>query len=282
MNIKNIGKIIDGQDGAVWKNYLFRFDAAANCSVYDLNEAPNVHTVIGNFTLDKADIIKPHSNVVLFGNEYFSNDDEFPLLYTNIYNNYSSCEDKMKGVTCVYRLQKDGVKFSTTLVQIIEIGFTEDPVWRSLNTQDVRPYGNFAIDCENGIYYAFTMHDEENIARYFSFNLPKLCDGEYDEKYGVKRVVLGKKDIKDQFDCEYHRYIQGAGFNNGLLYSTEGFTNNEENPAVIRIIDPKSKIQKEKYELWDYDMKIEPELIDFENDICYYCDNFGNLYILEF
>ena len=32
----------------------------------------------------------------------------------------------------------------------------------------------------------------------------------------------------------------------------------------------------------DYNMINEPEMIDFENDICYYSDNHGNLYRLEF
>lgn len=286
MNIKSFGKIAGGQDGAVWNGYLFRFDARGNCNVYSikdcLSDISGEHTAFTHFTLDKADIIMPHSNSVAFGKEFYCEEDEFPLLYTNIYNSYASSDDKMKGATCVYRIQKKGVEFSTSLVQLIEIGFVEDNLWRSENGQDVRPFGNFAIDRENSIYYAFTMRDEDDTTRYFSFDLPKLSDGEYDEKFGVKRVILETRDIKNRFDCEYHRYIQGACCHNGLIYSLEGFTNDTNNPAAIRIIDTKNKVQKEMYLLSDFNMTIEPEMIDFEADICYYCDNHGNLYQLEF
>lgn len=286
MNIINLGKITGGQDGAVWNGFLFRFDAIGICNVYNINDClSNIsveHTAIWQFALDKADIIMPHSNSVMFGKEYYCEDDEFPLLYTNIYNNYASSDNKMKGVTCVYRIQKNGTEFSSSLVQLIEIGFVNDILWKSQNTEDVRPYGNFVIDRENSVYYAFTMRDEDNSTRYFFFDLPKLSDGVYDEKFNVNRVVLETKDIKSWFDCEYHRYIQGACYHNGLIYSLEGFTNDAKNPAVIRIIDTQNKIQKEKYLLSDYNMTIEPEMIDFENDICYYGDNHGNLYQLEF
>lgn len=286
MNIKNLGKISGGQDGAVLNNYLFRFDARGNCNVYDikdcLNDASAEHKAISFFTLDKSDVIMPHSNSVSFGKDYYCDEDEFPLLYTNIYNSYASSDNKMKGVTCVYRIQKKGTEFSSRLVQLIEIGFTDDIIWRSQNISDVRPYGNFAIDREKAVYYAFTMRDEDGLTRYFSFDLPKVSDGEYDKKLDANRVILQINDIRDRFDCEYHRYIQGTCFYNGLIYSLEGFTNNKENPPAIRVIDVENHTQKKMYLLFDYNMINEPEMIDFENDICYYSDNHGNLYRLEF
>lgn len=286
MNIKNLGKIAAGQDGAVWNRYLFRFGTKGNCHVFDirdcLNDTDPLPAAIACFTLDKADVIMPHSNSVAFGKEFYCEEDEFPLLYTNIYNNYASSDEKMKGVTCVYRLQRNGTDFSTRLVQLIEIGFVEDSLWKSENTNDVRPFGNFAIDHENSVYYAFTMRDEDGTTRYFSFDLPKLKDGDYDEKFNVNRVILKAENIKDQFDCPYHRYIQGACYHNGYIYSLEGFTNNEKNPPAIRIIDTQNKVQKEEYLLSDFNLTIEPEMIDFENNICYYSDNYGNLYQLEF
>ena len=38
MKIKQIAKIKGGQDGSIWKNELFRFDAKGECTVYDLNQ----------------------------------------------------------------------------------------------------------------------------------------------------------------------------------------------------------------------------------------------------
>ena len=34
MEIKKIGQIIPGQDGAIYNGFLFRFDGKANCTVY--------------------------------------------------------------------------------------------------------------------------------------------------------------------------------------------------------------------------------------------------------
>ena len=282
MDAKKLGVIIKGQDGVIFNGYLFRFSAGGTCAVYGIEDLSDASVPIAEFALDKSDKIVPHSNCVAFGNARYCETDEFPLLYSNVYNNYAKTDNLMKGITCVYRLERNGSTFSTTLLQLIEIGFTEDPVWRSSNCNDVRPYGNFAIDAKNGKYYAFTMRDEENSTRYFSFDLPNINDGTYDDTFGVKRVVLGKEDIQSFFDCEYHRYIQGACFHNGIIYSLEGFTNSESYPPAIRFIDVNSKKQEQLYYFADCNMQIEPEFIDFENGTCYYADHDGNVFVLNF
>ncbi len=286
MKIKHLGTIAGTQDGAIFNNYLFRFTAKGVCHVFDLRKGfPNpsdTYNATAQFTLDKAESIMPHSNAVTFGNEYFDEADEFPLLYSNIYNNYASAENKKKGVTCVYRIKKNDTGFSSELVQLIEIAFTEDELWCSKNTKDVRPFGNLIIDREASLCYEFTMRDEEQTTRYFSFRLPKVNEGKFDEEFKVNRVSLRMEDILSMFDCEYHRYLQGACCHNGLIYSLEGFTNNPKNPPAIRVIDPKGKKQLDMYAFSDYGLTIEPEMIDFSDDVCYYSDHSGNLYILEF
>ena len=282
MKMELLGKIIYGQDGAIFEDFLFRFNAKGLCSVYLLDEISNNSTPLSQFTLDKADKIVPHCNSVTFSNTYYDEGDEFPLLYSNIYNNYVNSDDKQKGVTCVYRLERKENTFFTTLVQIIEIGFTEDSIWKSENCEDVRPYGNIAIDGKNSVYYAFTMRDEEKSTRYFSFKLPNAKSGEYDNALGVNRVILKKTDILDFFDCEYHKYVQGACFKDGILYSLEGFANDKEKPPAIRLIDTNAKKQKEMYYFSEFGLTDEPELIDFKYEDCYYSDGHGNLYKLTF
>jgi hypothetical protein len=282
MQPKKIGKISGHQDGVIWGDFLFSFNSKGVCGVHRMDNISDDPTPISQFTLDKSEIILPHSNCVVFGNERYCEDDEFPLLYCNIYNNYAKSENKLLGVTCVYRLERSGNMFSTTLLQLIEIGFTDDPVWKSSGCNDVRPYGNFAIDAQNKTYYAFTMRDEEQTTRYFTFDLPNINDGTYDDTFGVKRVVLSKEDILSYFDCEYHRYIQGACFHNGTIYSVEGFTNSEINPPAIRLIDVHKQKQDRLYYFADCNMHIEPEFIDFENETCYYADHDGNVFILSF
>lgn len=281
MNIKLAGKISGGQDGAIWGQYLFRFNEAGKCVVHDLRD--NLRE-ISQFVLDKNDILSPHSNAVMFGREYFSPDDEFPLLYTNIYNNYATAVNPLRGVCCVYRLQRTTDGFTTTLVQLIEVGFVEDSrYWRSSDeVEDVRPYGNFSIDRDAALYYGFTMRDKWKTTRYFSFKLPKLADGIMDETYGVNRVVLNAGEILDQFDCEYHQFIQGACIHNGLIYSLEGFAHDPGKPPAIRVIDPKEKRQLLYVPFGDFGMTAEPEFIDFDGETCYYAEAPGELYIIEF
>lgn len=288
MKIKPIAKISGGQDGAIWKNQLFRFDNRGKCFVYDLNDVEEdilkELELLGSFVLDKADLIAPHSNAVSWGTEFFDPGDEYPLLYSNIYNNYSKSEDKLIGICCVYRVERTGRSFKTTLVQLIEIGFINDPLlWKAYPDSDgVRPYGNFVIDREAGYYYAFVMRNEALGTRYFKFKIPSICEGELDPIYEVKRVVLTPEDICDKFDCPYHRFIQGATLHNNNIYSTEGFTNDEINHPGIRIIDLVDKKEKQYFDLSEIGYNREPEMIDFYNDVCYYSDAYGNLYSIEF
>ena len=280
MKITKLGTVVSGQDGAVFSGLVFRFDEKGICHVYDIKKFPD-SAPVAVFTLDKADILAPHSNSVAFGNEYYQEGDEFPLLYTNVYNNYSKCDNQLKGVTCVYRIFREGDFFGSCLVGLIQIGFTEDPLWKSENG-DIRPFGNFALDKENGLYYAFTMRDGDKKTRYFSFKMPSLSDGKLDEKYGVNKVVLQKEDIIDYFDVDYHYFIQGAICEKGKIYSIEGFTDDKVNRPAIRIIDTAGKAQESVVLFEELGSTVEPEFIDFEKEICYYADNHGNFYKMEF
>lgn len=289
MKIENVSKIKDGrQDGAISNGFLFSFNHHGECTVYEMNKLKKSKDgeaeVFAEFTLDKNDILVPHSNSVSFGSEYYDENDEFPLLYTNIYNNYAKADDKLKGVCPVYRLQRNGKEFTSTLVQIIQIGFVEDEnLWKSVGEkEDVRPYGNFTIDAEQGVLYVFTMRDNADSTRYFSFELPEVNQGQICEKYNVKKVVLNREDILQYFDCAYHQYVQGACCHKGKVYSLEGFTDSAKNPPAIRIIDTKSKKELIFKKFEELGTNIEPEMIDFEDDICYYTDNHGNVYKLSF
>lgn len=270
---------VSGQDGAIWDNYLFRFDSAGGCTVYSISGQKKIST----FKLDKNDILSPHSNAVCFGAEYYADGDEFPLLYSNIYNNYSKSEDRLEGVCCVYRLTRDGETFTTQLVQVIEIGFTDElDLWKSLeNNGDVRSYGNFTVDRDNGKLYAFVMRDKEKVTRYFEFDLPKLADGAMNETYGVNVVTLTKEDIKSQFDSEYSNYVQGACFHDGKIYSVEGFSSADNAPRM-QIIDPDAKEQYAAIDLWNIGLKIEPEFVDFHDGTLYYVDASGKVYTFLF
>ena len=290
MEMIHTANIPGGQDGAFWKDYLFRFDAKGNGFAYDARgldgeaEEPETLKLIGRFSVRPEEGLIPHFNAVVFGTEYYAPEDEFPLLYANIYNNYAKYfkqADPLPGVCCVYRLQRRDSDFSMTLVQVIRVGFTETPLWRSAgDVKDVRPYGNFVIDREKGLLYAFTMRDADRTTRYFSFKLPRLSQGQYSEAFGVNVVTLEEGDILDWFDTEYHHYIQGACCHEGKIYSTEGF--DETIHTGIRIISPAERRQLLHVDLVEMGYPTEAEWIDFRSGKCYYSDARGRIYRLVF
>ena len=72
------------------------------------------------------------------------NINKYPLLYTNVYNNYRNRDDQLLGVCCIYRLTRTKNHFESTLVQLIEIDFCDDVKhWRAYSDRHGdRPYGN--------------------------------------------------------------------------------------------------------------------------------------------
>ena len=271
------------QDGAICGDYLFRFDAKGLCRVYDargLASGAETLTRIAECSIHSADPLVPHFNAVCFGAEYFAEGDEFPLMYANLYNNYAKEENRREGICCVYRVQRTDAEFSFTLVQLIRIGFTDDPLWRSADGKDVRPYGNFVVDTEKKLLHVFTMRDADHTARYFTFRLPTQADCVPDREFGIPSVTLTKEDILSYFDTEYHLYIQGACCHNGLIYSSEGF--NERRPPALRVIDPAEKKQIRHMHLPDYGYTVEAEWIDFYEGKCFYSDVHGKIFLVDF
>ncbi len=275
LGCEKIGKISRHQDGAIYGDYLFHLSTNGLCEVYSL---PGV-TRISSFVLDKTDKAVPHSNAVCFGSEFYAECDEFPLLYTNIYNNYSSCEDKREGCSLVYRIIRQGSVFTSKLVQIIKIAFAKDEgLWYSEGKKDVRPYGNFVVDTDSNMLYAFVMRDAEQRTRFFSFELPKVADGDYDADTDARAVSLNANDIKAIFDCPYMKYMQGATYYCGYIYSLEGILCDAGLPLKFRVIDLKNQKEIFEYGLEKIGLVGEPEFVAVYNGEFLYADAEGNLY----
>lgn len=286
VGISQVAKISSSQDGAIYGDYLFTFGSGGTCRVYKVEDLNNVDSgsslpTLAKFNLDKIDLLKPHANAVSFSNVFYQDGDKFPLLYSTVYNTYKNNDDRKEGTCCVYRLTEDNGVFSSELVQVIQIGFVDDEeIWSSKS--DARPYGNFVVDSVNNKIYAFTMRDKQKTTRYFQFDLPSPTDGDIHPDYGVKYVSLETSDIKDVFDCEYHKYLQGATFHNGKIYSLEGFSNAKVNLPAVRIVDPVTKKEELFVRFTDYGLDVEPELITFYNDVCFYGDVDGRIFVIEF
>ena len=292
MKYTKLSTVCCKQDGAIFGDTLFRFSAKGIGYAYPMEQVLNPEKIDEalehvEFTLDKAELVCPHCNAVFFGKEKFDPADEFPLLYANVYNNYSKEEDRRPGQLCVYRLQRSGESFITTLAQMIEIDFVADTaLWCSYepdaDPRDTRPYGNFLADLEKDVLYAFVMRDKEYITRYFAFSLPSFKDGETDPVLGVPRKILKKEDILDRFDTPYHKYIQGGAISEGLIYSTEGFGEKETSRSAIRIIDPEKKRQIAFFDLCDAGIPVEPEWLEFYKGKCLYSNATGSIYEMDF
>ena len=285
MNLKKITKICGDQDGAIFAHELFRFNTKGDCTVFDLRDiarGEEALSAVASFRLDRARELAPHSNAVFFGKDRYEEGDEFPLLYSNVYNNYKNAEDPMLGVCLAYRLTRTDGGFSTELVQMIRIGFVEDvQLWRaSEEAHGERPYGNFVMDTDGGALWVFVMRNEEKGTRFFRFDAPSPRDGEMGAD-GIRRVVLSADDIKEYFDMPYYRFVQGAIYHDGKIYSTEGFENDMVNRPAIRVVDVEKRVE-EYYDLTAHGMFNEAEMIDFYRDQCVYSDANGSVYLVEF
>lgn len=282
MKIKRIGTVSNGQDGAIYGEYLFRFDHTGLGSVYELSKIGEESRPIGTFSLDPSGTLISHTNSVAFGMEYAESDDEFPALYVNVCTHYANSDGPLKGVTCVYRILRDddGV-FSASLIQLIEIGFDTALRKTSESKDGPCPLINFAIDGEYGRYYAFVMHNDMLGTRYFAFDLPALADGEYAEAYDALRVCFNETDILYHFDCPYHRFIQGATLKNGKIYSLEGSGHDPAMTPAIRIIDLAQRREERCVCLADHGFTNEPKMIDFAGDVCYFGDATNELYMID-
>ncbi len=268
---RRIGSIGSGQDGAIHNGTVFHFDADGICRVYALESM----RFISSFILGSIDLVVPHSNAVSFGPASYAEGDEFPLLYTNVYNNYSMSENRREGTLCVYRLARHGAAFSGELMQQITVGFVNDDLlWKSKHIKDARPYGNFVVDRENSALYAFVMRDEAHRTRFFKFRLPRLDEG--------SEVRLAQEDILDQFDSEYVNFMQGAVCHSGYLYSLEGFDAASGIPPLVRVFDLNKKSMVFQADLASLGLTLEPEFIDVYENKLYYGDSDGNLYEVLF
>ncbi len=291
MNYKRVATTIGGQDGVIHSGFLFRFNTLGVVRVYDLKELVGLEKPQffqmpkWEFTLDGAEKIIPHSNAVSFGKEYYCRGDEFPLLYSTVYNNMVNREDPMLGSVLVYRLYREGENFKSRLVQVIRIGFCEDiSLWRSYaegEGRDIRPYGNFLVDPEKKILWAYVMRNKPQKTRFFAFPLPSVSQGEVSPEWGIPQVMLQKEDILRFFDTPFCGCIQGGCFHKGKIYSVEGLKEHPDYVPALRIINTETEKEEEHIVLRPIGLWYEPEMIEFDGETCYFSNCEGGLYTLD-
>ena len=267
------------QDGSVYGDWIFRFNASGAGMIHDMSTRKYVNTI----ALDSASLnrFKPHSNCTDFGCTYYQEGDEFPLFYANAYNNYDNKPDRKFGTVGVYRITREDRKFNAKLVQVIAIGFTKDKeLWLSGIGADKSPYGNMVVDRDNAKLWFFVPRDTNKTTRFFCFDIPAATDGTYSEEYGVNVVTLQKEDIICMFDAPYCNYLQGGCYHDGKIYSLEGMGTGVS-PDVLRIFDLSTGKEDLVVDFFATGFWKEPEFIDFWNGELFFSDFSQTVYKLS-
>ena len=254
------------QDGCIYGNYLFAFLKDGTCYIFDAE----TFSLIDLTYLPSYNGMTPHSNSVSFA-EKTNDDEEFPLLYSNIYNNYPSYLESY-GVCCVYKISRDDRHFSFSLVQVIKVSFVDDyNLWYD-NSDNESPFGNFVV-CDNKLIVFVNLFGSLK-TRFFVFELPEYVAGN-----GINYICLAIDDIVSIYDFPLFRYIQGCTYKDGFLFSLEGL-GEQNSPGYLRIIDF-YKPNLYTFPLFESIGESEPELICFYKDTMLIIDYFGNSFTFE-
>lgn len=262
-----------GQGGAEFNGKAFLFNGSGGFKVYDLEN----NAYIGDtYTLEKesGQTDGPHANCVCFGTEYYDEEDTYPLLYVNVYNNIVS----RKGTCYVYRIQEGENTFTNTLVQIIKIGFTTEEPWINPSTPNNRwDWGNFLVDTDNNKLLVYTIRNTnveatEGTMRIFKFDLPTLSDG--------ASVTLSISDIIEYFDVPHEVIIQDGCYYNGMLFSSSGYDTEFPGLTGVHVIDLTKKEEISFIKTYPKLNGIEPETLFIYNNLLYYAST--DFYTLKF
>ena len=191
--------------------YVFVLGSGGYINVLDFSTA--LPQSVGQFSIGTIDGEIPHANVAFWGNQKYNAGDDFPVLFLNAYQTTLP-----NGTLYGYRVQMTNVggviTFTFTHVQTISVGFTSDPVW--YDAADSRPFGNFVLDTDHNILYAYVLRDTLNLTRFFAFNMPDIS---------ISTATLASTDVLTQFDTEYLNIIQDNCYDGGNIYIAHGTTN---------------------------------------------------------
>ena len=239
------------QDGCIYNDVLFLFSSNGLCTIFNISNKQ----MICSSQLPTYKGYCPHSNSVSFGKK-FCDTDTYPLLYSNIYNNYPNIADSF-GMCLVYRII-DETLFEFKLMQVIKIGFTNDAnLWYD-NSDNASPYGNFLI-CGDDLWVYVNIFGS-SITRFFSFKTPAIIVSD-----DIDFCILTKDNIQEMFDTDLFKYIQGGTSRGTNLVSLEGF-GTELSPSFLRIISLTTKTIQ-SIDLGFYLNTLEPEFVSFYNNL---------------
>lgn len=253
------------QGMAIFGDMMFSLHNTGICTVIDLKNKK----LLSEFNL--ASFSKTnHANVASFGKEFYSPEDEFPLLYVS--QVWKERVNNMKDVCYVERVTKN----SSELIQTINYKDEKGTFGYALQ---------WVVDVKNGYLYGFgnTIKNavEGNKHRITKFKLPKLGDCDSN-----KLVTLTENDIVEAYTLEDYyngseKLLIGQGLTifNGKLFMPTGI-GNATYPASLWVVDLDSRRVSNVIDL-SY-IKKEPEDCDvYQGSLIIQC-NGGNVYKFTF
>ena len=186
------------QAGTAYGNYYFIFNNQ-HSTMYIYNLATK--TSLGSVSMTSGS--KDHCNTCSFGNIFYDQNDDFPLIYT------SGSQDGNYNHIQVWRIQLIESTFSISKVQEITLpSGAEGNIWH---------WGQAFLDNEkNHLWYASSSSD----LLYFSrFSVPSIFDDNDDV---ISSVTLAESDRTDYFTTYKMANQQGGVMKNGILYWFDG------------------------------------------------------------
>lgn len=242
MSLKMDSKIVP-QGGDCYGNLYFQFTSNNSIvRVYDLEKKILIQeSEIEGF--NRGFVSRCHCNSVNFSSSYYSDEDEFPLIYVS--TGYSS-----GGYTgaLVYRIQREQSMFSFSLVQTLKF-----PVFESLVWTEFIPADRFCYLCYTGA----------NVV--FKFYLPSINEGD---------VYLNYIDAIDSFQFPSQtEWINNSSNQDRLYYnekiiSISGVPHSGES-LFLAIMDLSSRTYEHIFDLKAMGLYQEPESVFFwKNNLC--------------
>lgn len=200
-----------------------------------------------------------HCNNADFGKSFYSEEDEFPLLYSSHQGRNARC-------ILVDRIMRDGEQYKLQTVQTIFIPWELDD--RLCYTPDA------IIDKENDFIYVYTGNTSPVTDFFiFKFRLPALHEGD---------VKLSRNDLLSSwviFNNPLY-YKQGGAINNNIIYILEGVPVWQAD-NILRIIDLSNCTYKTINLSKDYSLNWEPEDVFFYNNRLYIASNQAGFYLVN-
>lgn len=253
------------QGMAIYGDMMFSLHNTGICTLIDL-KSKKLYSEFNLASYSKTN----HANVASFGKEFYSPEDEFPLLYVS--QVWKEIVNNMKDVCYVERVTKN----SSELVQTINYKDEKGTFGYALQ---------WVVDVKNGYLYGFgnTIKNavEGNKHRVTKFKLPKLSDSDSN-----KMVTLSEDDVIETYTLEDYynggeKLLIGQGLTilNGKLFMPTGL-GNATYPASIWIVDLDTRRVSNVFDL-SY-IKKEPEDCDvYQGSLIMQC-NGGNVYKFTF